>query len=98
MALSLNVNIINIYKESMYVYIVYIHMYMFISSLFNLQESTASPLHGTSHSKVPSGLICVAASSQIKKPQEDSSLQTSCKGITLVSLTTTRKVFDRDVL
>lgn len=71
---------------------------MFIRILFTLQENTASLLRGTSHSKVPSGLICVAASSQIKKPLEDCSSPTSCKGITLSSLTTRKKVFDRDVL
>lgn len=68
---------------------------MLVKSLFNLQESMASLLRGTSHSKVPSGLICVADSSQIKKPLEDFSSPTSCKGITLFSLTTRKKVFGR---
>lgn len=63
---------------------------MFTRSLLTLQESTASPLHGTSRSKVPSGLICVAASGQTK----NSSSPISCKIITRFSWMTRKKVFD----
>lgn len=66
---------------------------MFTRSLLTLQESTASPLHGTSRSKVPSGLICVLASGQTKKPLEDSSSPISCKIITQFSWMTRKKVF-----
>lgn len=61
----------------------------------NFQESTASLPHGTSPSNPPSGLTCVAASSQMAKWAEDSSSPTSCRKTTLSSLTTRAKVQDK---